>query len=99
MAKVILKTDQTETPETDILGKDWYGEYQLLCTIYASDEVNLQVRPPDGTWIDARFNGRRIKLTAAGDTLDVKLVRDYDYRLSTKTQGAEVCIATHNPHG
>ena len=54
MAKVILKTDQTETLAADILGDDFYGEYQLLCTTYAEAEVTLQVRLPGGTWQNAR---------------------------------------------
>lgn len=100
MAKVILNTNQEETPEADILGKDWAGEYQLLCTTYASNEVVLQVRPQGTTvWINARFNGQEIKITAAGDTLDVRLVRDYEYRLMTANIGAEVVIAKHNIHG
>ena len=99
MAKVILKTDQTETAAADILGTDWYGEYQLLCTTYTTAEVVLQVRLPGGTWQNARYDGNEIKLTAAGDTLDVKLVKAYEYRLSTETAGAEVYIAAHDPHG
>lgn len=100
MAHTILATDQTETPDNQILGKDWAGEYQLLCTTYASDEVVLQVRPK-GTkpWITAKFNGQDIKLTAVGDVLDVRLVRDYEYRLMTATAGAEVVIAKHNIYG
>ena len=100
MAKVILATDQTETPDDQILGEDWAGEYQLLCTTYASDEVVLQVRPNGtDTWNTAKFNGKEIKLTAAGDVLDVRLVRDYEYQLSTANVGAEVVIAKHNIHG
>lgn len=99
MAKVILKTDQTETHENDILGTDWYGEYQLLCTTYDAAEVTLQVRLPDGTWQNARYDGNEIKLTGVGDTLDVKLAKSYEYRLSTATAGAEVYIAAHDPHG
>ena len=99
MAKVILKTDQTQTPDADILGDAFYGEYQLLCTIYAAAEVLLQVRLPGGTWQNARYDGNEIKLTAAGDTLDVKLAKAYEYRLSTETAGAEVYIAAHDPHG
>ena len=99
MAKVILKTDQTETPDADILGTDWYGEYQLLCSIYDSDAVYLQVRPPGGDWINARFNGTEITFSAQGDTLDVRLAKGYDYRLKTPNAGAEVWITRHNPHG
>ena len=100
MPHTILATDQTETPDDQILGKDWAGEYQLLCTTYASDEVVLQVRPAGtDTWITAKFNGREIKLTAVGDVLDVRLVRDYEYQLSTENAGAEVVIAKHNVHG
>lgn len=100
MAKTILATDQTETPDEQILGKDWAGEYQLLCTTYASDEVVLQVRPR-GTpsWSTAKYNGSDIKFTAVGDIFDVKLVRDYEYRLQTANIGAEVVIAKHNIHG
>lgn len=98
MAKVILKTDQTATPEADSLGTDWYGEYQLLCSVYGSAEVYLQVRPPGGTYQNARYAGTEIKLTAAGDTLDVNLVKAYEYRLTTATAGAEVYIAAHDPH-
>ena len=100
MPHTILATDQTETPDDQILGKDWAGEYQLLCTTYASDEVVLQVRPNGtDTWITAKFNGRDIKLIAAGDVLDVRLIRDYEYQLSTANAGAEVVIAKHNVHG
>ena len=100
MAHTILATDQTETPDEQILGKDWAGEYQLLCTTYASDEVVLQVRPNGTeTWNTAKFNGREIKLTGVGEVLDVRLVRDYEYQLSTENAGAEVVIAKHNVHG
>ena len=99
MAKVILKSDETETADADILGTAWYGEYQLLCSVYASNEVFLQVRPPGGDWLNARYDGNPIKLTAAGDTLDVKLAKAYDYRLKTEDAGAEVYIAAHDPHG
>ena len=99
MAKVILKSDQTHTPDADILGEHWYGEYQLTCSVYASDPVNIQIRTPGGNWNNARFNGKEIQLTAAGDTADVKLTKGYDYRLVTATEGAEVFIDAHDPHG
>ena len=100
MAHVILATNQTETPDEQILGKDWAGEYQLLCTTYAADEVFLQVRVRGTeTWINAKFNGQEIKLTGVGDVLDIRLVRDYEYQLSTANAGAEVVIAKHNIHG
>ena len=101
MPHILLATDQTETPDDQILGKDWAGEYQLLCTTYASDEVVLQVRPRGNpeTWNTAKFNGREIKLTGAGEVLDARLVRDYEYRLMTATAGAEVVIAKHDVYG
>ena len=100
MPHTILATDQTETPDAHILGKDWAGEYQLLCTTYASAEVVLQVRPRGTqTWNTARFNRTEMKLTAAGDVLDIRLMRDYEYRLMTATAGAEVVIAKHDVHG
>ena len=100
MPHTLLATDQTETPDDQILGKDWAGEYQLLCTIYAADEVVLQVRPRDTTtWNTAKRNGQAIKLAAAGDVIDVRLLRDYEYRLMTATAGAEVVIAKHDIYG
>ena len=100
MPHTILATDQTETPDDKILGKNWTGEYQLLCTTYAADAVVLQVRPRGtDTWNTAKFNGTAIKLTAVGEVLDVRLVRDYEYRLSTANAGAEVVIAKHDVHG
>ena len=101
MAKVILATDQTETPENDILGKDWYGEFQLHCRVYASDEVFLQANDPDDPdtdWITANLNGVDIKLSKVGAVLDIILARDMDYRLYTANAGAKVVIAKHNPH-
>ena len=101
MAKIILATDQEETPEADILGKDWYGLFQIFCTVYASDEVFLQANDPDDPdtdWINANLNGVDIKLSRVGAVLDVKLVRDIDYRLYTANPGAKVVIAKHNPH-
>lgn len=100
MSTILLATGQSETPEDNILGKDWHGEFQILCQTYGSDEVVLQARVPGTTtWNNAKFNGNEIKLTAAGDVLDVRLVRDYEYRLMTAKAGAEVHIAKHNVHG
>ena len=99
MAKVILKTDQTATHKDDILGEHWYGKYQLLCSVYASDPVKLQVRPPGGSWMNAKFGGKDIELTAAGDTIDVTLTKGYDYQLVTENPGAEGWIDSHDPHG
>ena len=100
MPHTILATDQTETPDDQILGKDWAGEYQLLCATYGSTEVVLQVRSHrTATWNDAKLNGQDAKLTEAGHLLDVKLMRDYEYRLTTKTAGAEVVIAKHYVYG
>ena len=102
MAKVILATDQTATPEADTLGKDWYGDFQLFCTTYDSDEVVMQGNDPDDPdtgWITVNFNGVDIKLSRVGAVIDVKLARDIDYRLHTAEAGAKVVIAIHNPHG
>ena len=97
MPHIILSSTETHTPDDQILDKDWAGKYQFLCTTYAADEVILQVRPRGTeTWLTAKFNGNDIKLTAAGDVLDVTLVRDYEYRLITENAGAEVVIAKHN---
>ena len=98
MAKCILKSDQTATPDADILGPDWYGEYQITCSVYGSNAVNLQIRTPGGTWNDAMFNGNAIELTAAGDTAEVKLTKEFDYRVATDAQGAEVWIDKSDPH-
>ena len=99
MAKVILKSDQTATPDADILGKDSYGTYKLVCTVYNSDPVFWQIRTPGGNWIDARLNARKIRLAATGDTADVTLTKGYDYRVATASKGAEVWIDAHDPHG
>jgi len=98
MAKKILASTQTETPATDILDERWEGDYQLFCAVYGSDTVRLQQRVPthdiaaDAGWVDAKFDGENIELTAAGDTLIVTLARGYDYRLETDAAGAEVYI-------
>lgn len=99
MAKVILKTDQTHTPDADILGTDAYGEYQLFCDAYTSSEIYVQIRREGGTWKNARYNGNDIKLTAEGDVLDITVKKGFDYRLFTETAGAEVWIAKDDPHG
>ena len=96
MATVILEPTQTETPEAKILGKDWTGEFQLYCKTYNDEPVTLEIRDPDGTWQTAKFETKDIQLNAAGQVLDIRLVKDYDYRLTTKTEGAEVLIAKYN---
>ena len=98
MATVILESTQTETPDDKVLGKDWAGDFQLYCKTYGGSDIRLQIREPGGTWQDAKFNGDEIELTDNGDVLDVKLARNYDYRLSTKSTGAEVLIAKHDIH-
>ena len=98
MATVILESTQTETADDKILGKDWAGEFQLFCKTFPNNatSVHLQIREPDGTWINAMFDGKEIQITTAGDVLDIRLVRDYEYRLNTDTAGAEVLIAKYD---
>lgn len=102
MAKTILATDEKETPEDQILDENWYGEFQLHCRVYASDEVFLQSNDPDDPateWINANFNGVDIKFSKVGSVFDVKLARDMHYRLYTANAGAKVVIAKHDIHG
>ena len=101
MAKTLLATDQTATPKDQILDENWYGEFQLHCRVYASDEVFLQVNDPDDPdtgWINANLNGVDIKFSKVGSVFDIKLAKDMDYRLHTANAGAKVVIAKHNPH-
>ena len=74
MAKTILATNQKETPKADILDGNWYGQFQLHCRVYASDEVFLQANDPDDPdtgWINANLNGVDIKFSKVGAVLDV----------------------------
>ena len=98
MAKCILKTDQTETPDADILGRDWYGDYQLHCSVYGSNVVKVQTRVPGGTWNNAKFEGNDFELTAAGDSTKIEITRRIDWRVWTAAQGAEVWIDKVDPH-
>ena len=95
----ILKADQTATPDGDVLqGKDWWGEYHILCTTYDSDDVVLQVRDPresTNAWNDASFNGDTIQLTQAGAIFEVRLAQELEYRVSTAAAGAVVVIAPY----
>ena len=93
MATVILETDQTQTPDNKILDKNWAGDFQLYCKTYTDTVVKLEIREPNGTWQTARFDNTEIQLKSAGEVLDIRLAKDYDYRLATKTAGAEVLIA------
>ena len=96
MAYKILATDQTETPDANILDEKWFGNFQLLCTAYGSNEAILEVRPVGtSTWIEAKYNGNVIQLEGLGEALDVTLVKDYEYRFKTAAIGAEVYIAKH----
>ena len=96
MAMLLLESTQTETPDNKILGKDWAGDFQLFCKTYTSSAVKLEIREIDGTWQTAKFNDKEIQLQSAGEVLDIKIARDYEYRLTTKAPGAEVFIAKHN---
>lgn len=93
---ILLQPTETATPDDRILGKEWAGYYQLLCTVYTSHRVRLQARGENGVWLDASVNGVLIELKRAGDVADVRLVRNTDYRLWTETAGAEVEINKHN---
>ena len=100
MAHILLKSDETETPDSRILGEAWVGGYQLLCTAYGSNEAILEVRPVGTTtWIEAKYNGNVIQLDGLGEALDVTLVKDYEYRFKTAAVGAEVYIAKHGDGG
>ena len=97
MPKKILATDQVETPEADILGKHWYGDFQIYCTAYASDPATFQMRI-EKEWITVNFNKSDIELTKKGAVLDVTLAYDVDYRVITANPGAEVFISRIDPH-
>ena len=100
MAKIILKTDQTETAEADILGEDSYGRYNITLEVKGTTPVFFQRRvAKDKPFRNARFNDTEITLKEVGDNFDVDLTKDFDYRCVTETAGAEVWIAKHDPHG
>lgn len=93
---ILLEPDQ---PKTKILGKEWSGEFQIACEAYTSHPVRLQFRVrPDKDWRDAKYKGTNIQLAGLGEVLDIKLTRNFDYRLVTNTPGAEVHIAKHDIH-
>ena len=97
MPHKILATDQVETPEADILGRDWHGDFQIVCTAYGSDPVKFQIRV-EKEWIDVNFNKIDIELTKKGAVLDATLAYDLDYRVVTANPGAEVFIIKIDPH-
>ena len=106
MAKKILARTQTKTPADAILDERWEGDYQIFCAAYGTNAqpVKLQQRVPtqgirpESGWVDAKFDGNDIELTAAGDTIIVTLTRGYEYRLKTSAAGAEVYIDKVDQH-
>ena len=106
MAKKILARTQTKTPADAILDERWEGDFQIFCAAYtgSAKPVKLQQRvptqniTPEAGWVNAKFDGNDIELTAAGDTIIVTLTRGYDYRLKTDERGAEVYIDKVDSH-
>ena len=106
MAKKILARTQTKTPTDAILDERWEGDYQIFCAAFGANAtaVKLQQRvptpniKPESGWVNAKFDGNDIELTAAGDTIIVTLTRGYDYRLKTEVVGAEVYIDKLDSH-
>ena len=97
MPKKILAADQDRTPDPDILGKAWYGDFHLYCTAYTSDPAMLQFRI-EKEWITVNFNNTDILLKKKGAVLDITLTHDVDYRMFTESPGAEVFISKIDPH-
>ena len=100
-ARKLLGTTDTATPDADVIKEVW-GELHLLCQVYASNEVNLQLRAAgETTWNNASFNGDDITLSAAGAVAEVRVVPGYEYQVATATAGAEVWMdiytIKHNP--
>ncbi len=106
MAKKILAKTQTKTQTDAILDERWEGDFQIFCAVYgaSAQPVKLQQRvptqgiKPESGWVNVKFEGNDIELTAAGDTIIVTLTRGYDYRLKTDTAGAEVYIDKVDTH-
>lgn len=106
MAKKILAKTQTKTPADAILDEHWEGDFQIFCAAYSAsaEPVKLQQRvptqgiKPESGWVNAKFEGNDIELTAAGDTIIVTLTRGYEYRLKTDAIGAEVYIDKVDSH-
>lgn len=100
MAKVILEKGQKNTPDDQILGKDWYGKYQITLEVKGTTAVYFQRRvAKDKPWQNASCcNGSEITLTKVGAMLDVNLIKSFDYRCVTETAGSEVWIGKHQLH-
>ena len=88
----ILETTETESE----IDENWVGGFQIFMSVAGTADVNLQIkRPGTNTYINARYNGTDITLSAAGDVLDILLVEHFNYRLHTATAGAEVYASNH----
>ena len=95
--QIILAIDQTETPEADILGRNWYGDHHLSCSVYGGSPISFQWQDTNGNWLDASFEGTPIELTRAGDVAIVTLAAPTNYRVKTAVAGSEVEITIQNP--
>ena len=95
--QTILATDQTQTPESDILGENWYGDHHVSCSVYGGSPIMFQWQDKKGNWLDASFEGTLITLTRAGDVAIVTLAASTNYRVKTAVAGSEVEITIQNP--
>ena len=91
MAEIILNATQANS---EILGSEYAGKYEMVCLVHTGEDVNLQIRDPDHseTWIDFRDNGANRRFQRAGDALEFTLAQGFEYRFHTDTAGAVIAI-------
>ena len=99
MAKVVLGATDTESDVLNDSG-DQRLRVQLVCVLYGTAEVKLEVRDPElplatYPWVTARYNDTEIRFAAAGDALDIVMTRGFAYRLTTATAGAVISMDEH----
>ena len=91
MAEIILSATQANS---EVLGSEYAGTYEMVCLVHTGEDVNLQIRDPNYSenWIDLRDNGQNRRFQRAGDYLEFTLAQGFEYRFHTDAAGAVIAI-------
>ena len=91
MAEVLLAAGKTNSETLRLV-----GGYKLVCLVYGTAQVDLQIRDPEvsETWISLRQGGGSpIRFDRAGEAYDINFTGGFEYRLNTGTAGAVVAAS------
>lgn len=93
MADIMLSATEADSEAFSLS-----GTFKMVCLVYGSEQVDLQVRDPDvsATWVGLRQpSGQPYRFDRAGESYDITLTQGFEYRFHADAAGAVIAMERH----